>query len=87
MDQKEMGLGQAAEQWKDNKTIRQLLAGKDTRRMMELLNRQGGVRQAAWAAAAGDTSGLIDMMNKLMASPEGAEVVERVTRQAKQSGL
>ena len=78
---------QAAEKIKDQHAVRQLLDGADTKRMMELLNSQGGVQQAAKAAAAGDTTKLVDMINTLMSNPEGARVVERITKQANQAGL
>ncbi len=48
---------------------------------------KGGVQQAAQAAAKGDTRELMDMMNQLMSTPEGAQLVERINRKAKESGL
>lgn len=78
---------QAAKLLKDQQAVRQLMEGADTKRMMELLSRQGGVQQAAKAAAAGDTAKLMDMVNTLMNSPEGAQVVERITKQANEAGL
>lgn len=80
-------LKEAAKLLKNQQTVRQLLDGADTKRMMELLSSQGGVQQAAKAAAAGDTAKLMDMVNTLMSSPEGAQVVERITKQANQAGL
>ena len=59
----------------------------DARRLMELLGQEGGVQQAAQAAAAGDPSQLMSMMNQLMRTKEGAELVERIENQAKKAGL
>lgn len=59
----------------------------DARRLMELLGQGGGVQQAAQAAAAGDPSQLMAMMNQLMHTSEGAELVERIQNQAKKAGL
>lgn len=59
----------------------------DARRLMELLGQEGGVQQAAQAAAAGDPSQLMAMMNQLMHTREGAELVERIQNQAKKAGL
>ena len=84
MDQ---NMAQALKLLKDKQGLRQLLESPDTRRMMELLEAQGGVQQAARAAAAGDTAQLMNMMNKLMAGTEGAQVVERITKQADQAGI
>ena len=82
-----MDLKQAAKQMQDNKALQKLLAGEDTRRMMELLGSREGVQQAAKAAMAGDTAKLMELMQKLTRDPEGAKVVERVSEQAKKSGL
>jgi hypothetical protein len=55
---------------------------------MALLNRQSGhVQEAARQAAAGDPSQLMTIMNQLMHSKEGAELVDRIGSQAKQAGL
>ena len=52
-----------------------------------MLRSQGGVQQAAQAAAKGDARELMEMMNQLMSTQEGARLVERISRQAKESGL
>jgi len=52
-----------------------------------MLRQQGGVQQAAEAAAAGDTSGLMALMEQLMNTKEGAQLVERIGDQAKKAGL
>lgn len=80
-------LGQAAQQLKDKGAVQQLLQSEDTKRMMDMLNRQGGVQSAAKAAAAGDPAQLMGMMQQLMSTPEGSQLVERITKQAKQNGL
>ena len=56
-------------------------------RLMELLRQGGGIQGAAEAAVKGDTSQLVGMMQRLMNTPEGGELVERISRQARQSGL
>ena len=80
-------LGQTAELVKNKDAVQQLLRSEDTKRMMELLNRQGAVQGAAKAAAAGNPAELLGMMERLMNTDEGSQLVERITRQAKQSGL
>ena len=82
-----MDLKQAAKQLQDNKALQKLLEGEDTKRMMELLGNRDGVQQAARAAMAGDPAKLMELMQKLTSDPEGAKVVERVSEQAKKSGL
>ena len=63
------------------------LSEKD-RKAVERLQRQSGeVKKAAQAAAAGDPAQLMAMMDQLMHSKEGAELVNRIDSQAKQAGL
>lgn len=73
---------------KNRKTVERLAQSSDAQRLMALLNQQSGqVRQAAQAAAAGDPSQLMTIMNQLMHSKEGAELVDRIGAQAKKEGL
>ncbi len=73
---------------KDRDAIAQLAQSSDARKLRELLQQQSGeVRQAAQAAAAGDPSQLMAMMDQLMHSKEGAALVDRIGAQAKQAGL
>ena len=68
--------------------IAQLAKSDDAKKLMELLQRQSGeVKQAAQAAAAGDPAQLVAMMDQLMHSKEGAELVNRIGSQAKKAGL
>ena len=55
--------------------------------MGELVKQSGGVQEAAQAAADGDPGQLMQMMDRLLNTREGAELVERISRQAKESGL
>lgn len=80
-------LGQKAQKMKDKDTIQQLLKSDDTKRMMDLLGSQGSVQDAARAAAAGRPDQLMDMMQRLVNTKEGAALVERITQQAQKSGL
>ena len=76
---------QALEQ--NRAAISKLAQSGDAQRLMELLRRDGGVEQAAQAAAAGDPAALMAMMDRLMRTQEGAELVDRIGAQAKQAGL
>lgn len=79
------GPAQALEQ--NRAAISKLAQSGDTQRLMELLRQGGGVEQAAQAAAAGDPAALMAMMDRLMHTPEGAALVDRIGTQAKQAGL
>lgn len=73
---------------KNREAIARLAQSSDAQKLMALLKQQsGGVQQAAQAAAAGNPSQLMAMMEQLMNSKEGAELVDRIGAQAKQAGL
>ena len=79
------GPAQALEQ--NRAAISKLAQSGDAQRLMELLRQGGGVEQEAQAAAAGDPAALMAMMDRLMHTPEGAALVDRIGTQAKQAGL
>ena len=54
---------------------------------MSLLRQSGCVQEAARAAADGEPGQLMQMMDRLRNTREGAELVERISWQAKESGL
>ena len=68
---------------KNKEALNRLARSGDAQRLMELLRQGGGIQ----AAVKGDTSQLVGMMQRLMNTPEGGELVERISRQARQSGL
>ena len=73
---------------KNREAITRLAKSSDAQKLMELLQRQNGqVKQAAQQAAAGDPAQLMSIMDQLMHSKEGAELVDRIDSQAKQAGL
>lgn len=73
---------------KNRDAITRLARSSDAQKLMELLQKQSGeVKQAAQAAAAGDPARLMSMMDQLMRSKEGSELVDRIGAQAKQAGL
>ncbi len=80
-------LGEMAKQMQGSAAVRKLLASEDTKRMIQLLEQQGGVQEAARSAAGGDPTRIMEMMNTLMSSQEGAQLVERIKGQAEQTGL
>ena len=77
----------ASELVKNRDAISRLAQSGDAQRLMALLQQRGGVQEAAKAAADGDPSQLMTMMNQLMSTREGAELVERIGDQAKEAGL
>lgn len=76
-----------SELMKHRAAISKLAASEDARELMRLLGREGGVKQAAQAAAGGDAAGLVAMVEELMRTEEGARLTQRISQQAKQAGL
>lgn len=73
---------------KNREAIAALARSSSARKLMELLQAQNtDVHQAAQAAASGDPSGLMSMMNRLIGSKEGADLVDRIEAEAKKAGL
>lgn len=71
----------------NQEAIRRLASSGDAQQLVAMLRSRGGVQQAAQAAAKGDTQPLMAMLDQLMNTPEGAQLVERISRQARESGL
>ena len=71
----------------DREALARLAGSGEARRLMELLEQQGGVRQAAKAAAGGDASALMAMVDRLMKTGEGAALVEQIGARARKAGL
>ena len=69
----------AAALLKNRELLQSLLSSPDTRRLMELLGRNGGA-ELKTAAAKGDTAGIARILEDLVRTPEGAQVVERINR-------
>ena len=72
---------------KNRDAIVKLAQSSDAQNLMRLLQQGGGVRDAAQSAAAGDPSALLKKVQQLMSTQEGAQLVERISRQAKANGL
>ena len=87
-NQEAAGKGMSAVELMKNRAVLAGLAGSDdTQRLMTMLQKQGGVQQAAKAAAAGDPSHLMSMVEQLMCSKEGADLVARIQQQARKAGV
>lgn len=80
-------LNRTVQNIQDKKAVQQLLQSDDTKQMMDMLGSRDQVKSAAKAAAAGDPAALMDMMQRLMSTKEGAQLVERITDNARKSGL
>ena len=67
----------------DRGALEQLMHSPDGMRLMQMLTQNDGgaaLRNAAGAAARGDTTQMAQMVQNLMASSEGAALAERIRR-------
>lgn len=71
---------EAAALLKNKEALARIMGSPDTKALMEMLNRQAGsgLKGAANAAMKGDTSALTGILERLMQSKEGAEIVKRI---------
>ena len=86
-NQERSNVSPAAELAKNREAITRLAQSGEAQQLFAMLRQQGGVHEAAKAAAAGDTGSLVEMVHRLMSTKEGAQLVERIGEQAKKSGL
>lgn len=73
-----------AEQLRKNPAmLKSLMQSRDGQALMQMLTQgdQGaGLQRAVQSAAKGDTTAMVRMVNQIMQSPEGAELVERINK-------
>ena len=67
---------------KNKDALKSLLSSPDTQRLMQMLNQNAGdgLKSAASAAAKGDTSQLMGIVQQVMQSKEGAQVIQRINQ-------
>ena len=64
-------------------SLLRLMNSPDGKKLVEMLQRQtgsGNLKRAAGAAAKGNTEGIAQILQDLVSTPEGAQVVERINR-------
>lgn len=75
---------QLAEQLKQNPAmLRSLMQSRDGQQLIRMLTQddQGaGLQRAAQAASGGDPTQMMQMVKRIMESPDGAALVERINR-------
>ena len=73
---------QAAGLLKNKEALMGLMKSPDTQKLMAMLNQKAGdgLKTAADAAAKGDPSALVGLVNQLMGSREGADLVNRINK-------
>ena len=77
----------AAQLVKDRQVIANLAQSKQVQSLMELLRQSGDVQNAAQDAARGNPSTLVSMLEQLVKTQQGAELIGQIQNQAKQAGV
>lgn len=80
----ELGAQEMMEKLKNDRgALEQLMHSADGIRLMELLTQNDGgaaLKSAAGSAAQGNTAEMVQMVQRLMQSPEGAALAKRIHR-------
>ena len=75
-------LGQLSQLLQNNQgAVNAILRSQDGKRLMEIMGRQGGqerLQKAAASAAKGNMEELTKMVQAMMATPEGGQLVSRI---------
>jgi len=72
---------------KDPAAMQRLLSSRDGQMLLQMMMQNGrgaSLQQAAQNAMRGDTSQIMQMINQVMQSPGGADLVERINKAAGQ---
>lgn len=67
---------------KNKAALMGLISSPDTQKLIQMLNQNAGgsLKGAADAAAKGDASQLMGLVNQIMGSKEGSDVVDRINK-------
>lgn len=79
--------GRAAGTAEQRRVVQELAQSGEAQKLLSMLKQTGEVQQAAQAAAQGSPEQLLGLVRQLMNTREGADIVERLRRQAERSGL
>ena len=72
---------------RNREAISRLARSGDAQKLMSLLRKEENMQGAAQAAAAGNPAELMGMLQKLMSTQEGTELIEKISQRARESGL
>ena len=76
----------SGELMKNKAAITRLAASKEARQLMGMLEGMN-VQQAAQSAVKGDAAALMELVQGLVSSEQGAELARKIQEQARQAGL
>lgn len=71
----------------DPTLLKSLANSGEAQQLMSLLQENGAVKEAAQSAAKGDSTALLSMVQNMMKSKEGADLIEKIQQKAKDAGV
>lgn len=69
------------------KDLQNLAKSNEVKQLMGLLQKNGGVQEAAKSASSGDPKQLMSMVQKLMSTQEGSNLIGEIQKKAKEAGI
>lgn len=71
----------------DSATLQKLAQSGEVQQLMAMLQKNGGVQQAAKSASKGNPTELLSMVQQIMSTSEGANLIGNIQQKAKDAGL
>lgn len=71
----------------DPATLLKLSKTGEVQELMSLLQKNGSLEEAAKSATSGDSSQLLKMVQQVMRSQEGADLIDNIQQKAKEAGI
>lgn len=68
-------------------TLQQLAKSGEVQQLMSMLQKNGGVDDAAKSASKGNPAALLGMVQQIMSTQEGADLIENIQKKAKDAGI
>lgn len=72
---------------KNAKSFQDLAKSGEVQQLMTLLQSKGSVTDAAKSASKGDSAALLGMVQELMSTKEGADLIGSIQKKAKDAGI
>lgn len=69
------------------KELQNLAKSGEVKQLMTMLQKSGGVQEAAKSASSGDPKQLMNMVQQLMSTSEGADLIGAIQKKAKEAGI
>lgn len=71
----------------DSASLQELAKSGEVQQLMAMLQKNGSVGDAAKSASSGNPKALLGMVQQLMSSQEGADLISDIQKKAKDAGI